>query len=128
MKYSILVIDDSKTTRAVLVKTLTILGIPANQIFEAPNGRVALDIIEKNQIDLIFSDVNMPIMNGKEMLEELRQNSVHRSVPVVIVSMDCSYEKNIMLKEMGVRAFIRKPFTPEMLRGVINEILGDNYE
>ena len=85
MSFNLLVVDDSRTVRAVLTKTLKIAKIPTNQVFEAENGKDALDIVADEWIDLIFADINMPVMNGVEMIEKLKGDPCSESIPVVVV-------------------------------------------
>ena len=68
MAYNVLVVDDSETIRAVLVRTLKITGVEINEIFQAENGAKALEVIDQNWIDIVFADINMPVMNGIEFV------------------------------------------------------------
>jgi two-component system chemotaxis response regulator CheY len=124
MALNILVVDDSKTVRAVIVKTLALARVPVGDVFQASNGQEALDIMKGHWIDLVFSDINMPVMDGVEMIERMQQDEVLRAIPVIVVSTEGSATRIEQLKAQGVRAYIRKPFTPEMVRGVVDEVIG----
>ena len=124
MDFNILVVDDSQMVRAVIAKTLQLAEIPVKELFQAANGKEALDILGNNWIDLVFADINMPVMTGVEMIEIMHENGLLQTVPVIIVSSDGSSTRMDQLKAKGVTAYIRKPFTPELLKSVVNDILG----
>lgn len=124
MGFNILVVDDSQMVRAVIAKTLQLAEIPVKELFQAANGKEALDILGNNWIDLVFADINMPVMTGVEMIEIMHENGLLQTVPVIIVSSDGSSTRMDQLKAKGVTAYIRKPFTPELLKSVVNDILG----
>ena len=71
MSYNILIVDDSKTIRSVIKKTLDIADVPVGDLYEAENGKEALDVMNSNWIDLIFADINMPVMTGIEMIKKM---------------------------------------------------------
>ena len=124
MDFNILVVDDSQMVRAVIAKTLQLAEVPVKELFQAANGKEALDILGNNWIDLVFADINMPVMTGVEMIEIMHENGLLQTVPVIIVSSDGSSTRMDQLKAKGVTAYIRKPFTPELLKSVVNDILG----
>lgn len=124
MAYNILIVDDSETVRAVISRTLEMAGVPINKLYEAPNGKEALQVMRDNWIDLVFSDINMPVMTGVEMIEQMQQDDLLESLPVVVVSTEGSKTRIDNLMKKGVRAYIRKPFTPEKVKEIIDELLG----
>ncbi len=124
MEFNILVVDDSQMVRAVIAKTLQLAEVPVKELFQAANGKEALDILGNNWIDLVFADINMPVMTGVEMIEIMHEDGLLQTVPVIIVSSDGSSTRMDQLKAKGVTAYIRKPFTPELLKSVVNDILG----
>jgi len=123
MAYNILIVDDSKLMRQVIAKTIQISGVSVGSIYEANNGKEALDVMNKNWVDIVFADINMPEMNGIEMVKAMSQSGILKTVPVVIVSTERNVEKLAVLKEIGVKAFVSKPFTPEILRDTIYQVL-----
>jgi len=125
MAYNILVVDDSAVVRAVIKKTLTLAGIDVGQIFNAENGQVGLDIAATEWIDLIFADINMPIMGGIEMVERMSEEGLLSTIPIIIVSTEGSATRIAELKKKGVAAYVRKPFTPESIREVVTQVMGD---
>jgi two-component system chemotaxis response regulator CheY len=98
------------------------------QIHEAENGKTGLDCLKDNWIDLILSDLNMPVMSGIEMIDEMAKDGLLKDIPVIIISTDGSLKRIEELKEKGIREYIRKPFTPESLSEVIDRVLGVNHE
>ncbi len=124
MAYNVLVVDDSLTIRAVIKKTLQMTGIPFNKVYEAENGKVALETLENEWIDIVLADINMPVMNGLEMIDKMVENGQIETTPVVIVSTEGSQTRIEELILKGVRAFVRKPITPEELKETIDKVLG----
>lgn len=128
MAFNILLVDDSKTVRAVIIKTLKLAQVESDQIYEASNGKEALDILGESWVDLIFADINMPVMGGVEMIEKMREDGLMKSIPVIIVSTEGSATRIEQLKNKGVSAYIRKPFTPELIREVVHDVMGVRHE
>jgi two-component system, chemotaxis family, chemotaxis protein CheY len=120
---NILIADDSIVARSVILKTLRLTEIELGEIHQAANGRQAIDILEKHWIDLLFLDINMPVMNGEEVVETIRKNSLWADLPIVVVSTEGSETRIEHLKSMGAK-FIHKPYTPEAIRNVVLEIIG----
>lgn len=123
MGYTILIVDDSLTARTFIARTLQMAGIPLNQIYQARNGREALDLLEREWVDLVFADINMPVMNGTEMVRCMRAADLLKSIPVIIVSTDRSTHRMAEMKEAGVQAYLTKPITPEDLKTVVERFL-----
>jgi two-component system chemotaxis response regulator CheY len=124
MAYNILVVDDSSLVRKVLRKTLSMTSVDVASFHEAENGKVGLEILKSNWVDLIFLDINMPVMNGIEFMQALHQDQVLKTIPVVVVSTEGSKERKEELEKLGIRAYLRKPATPEGLVETIESILG----
>lgn len=125
MSYNILIVDDSRTTRTVISKTLNIAGIPINRLHEAENGKVALKILEDNWVDLVLADINMPEMDGVEMVNRMARDGLLKTIPVVIVSTEGSQTRIEEMRAKGVKAYVRKPFTPELIKSLVEDILGE---
>jgi two-component system, chemotaxis family, chemotaxis protein CheY len=123
MEYSILIVDDSTVTRMVLKKTIGMAGIPTKEIMEASNGREAIDLLCDHPVDLILTDLNMPEMNGMEMTAAILGNPKTRHIPVVLITTHASDVRIHELRSQGVKHYIHKPFTPEMIRDALNNIL-----
>lgn len=124
MAFNFLLVDDSSIVRKSFTKVLNMTDIEVAELHEAENGQVGLEKLREEWIDLVFLDINMPIMNGIEMLEAVRADDALKQVPVVIVSTEGSEERIEYLKELGIQSYIRKPYTPEVLAETVTEILG----
>ena len=124
MAYNVLVVDDSRTSRKILIKAARMAGLEIGNLFEARNGVEALEILEKNWIDLVFSDLNMPEMGGVELVERMAREDLLGDIPVIIVTSDRNKKRLSGLLERGARAFLNKPFHPESLKKVLEEALG----
>ncbi len=127
MALNILLVDDSETIRAVMERTLQIAGVECNQVFHAANGREALDTLACEWIDLVFADINMPVMNGVEMIEKMCADGLMKSIPVVVVSTEGSQTRIEQLKDKGIIAYIRKPFHPEQFKAIVDDITGGRH-
>lgn len=124
MSFNILITDDSLSMRAVIRKVITLSGIPVAECFEAADGRQALEILSKNWVDVIISDINMPEMDGMQLLRELKKDSLFQEIPVIIVSTEGNRERIEEAERIGAQGFLKKPFVPEELRSELYRILG----
>ena len=124
MSFNVLIVDDSKSLRSVIKKIIKISGFRMDQCYEATNGKQALEILSKEWVDVILSDLNMPEMNGLEMLAIIKADSHLQKIPVIIISTEGSDEKRNAVLEMGAKQFIKKPFSPEYVRKVLYEVIG----
>jgi two-component system chemotaxis response regulator CheY len=127
MSLNILVVDDSAVMRAMIIRTLTLSGLPFDVIHQAANGRDGLAVLKEHWVDLALVDVNMPIMNGEEMLLELRANPDWSDLPCVVVSTEGSETRIAALTRLA-NAFVHKPFTPEQLRDTILRVTGTSHD
>jgi len=125
MAYNILIVDDSQTMRAVIVKTVDMADIAVGQLFEATNGKEALELLEKEWVDIVFADINMPVMNGIEMVEEMLKRGYMENTPVIVISTEGSKTRLDALRNMGVRGFLRKPISPELFKNVVDGVLAE---
>jgi two-component system chemotaxis response regulator CheY len=124
MGLNVLIVDDSETVRAVLIKTLDMAEVPLSEIYEAGNGLQGLEQMREHWVDLIFADINMPEMNGVEMVDRMMEDDELKGIPVIVVSTEGSQPRIEKLKQKGIREFIRKPFTPEAIRDAVNSVIG----
>ncbi|MBN2340930.1 MAG: response regulator [Deltaproteobacteria bacterium] len=124
MAYNFLVVDDSAIIRSVVTKCLTMSGLDIGEIFEASNGRVALDVLDGAWVDMVFADLNMPEMDGREMIQEMADNKMLDNIPVVVIKSERNEEVLAWLTSLGVREYISKPFKPEKMKNVVERVLG----
>ncbi|MBU4052730.1 MAG: response regulator [Proteobacteria bacterium] len=123
MALNVLIVDDSGVMRAMIKKTLQMTDIEFGDVLEAKDGQQGLEILKSQWIDLVLADINMPVMNGEEMINQMKADLALKDVPVVVISTEGSETRIERLKEKGVK-FIRKPFTPEIISEVINDLIG----
>jgi two-component system chemotaxis response regulator CheY len=121
--YTVLTVDDSPMTRAVIRRTLGMTQLPVT-VIEAADGQQGLTALRNNRVDLIFADLNMPVMDGVAMIRALCADNTLRSVPVVVISADPNQERRQELAGLGVKGFLSKPFTPEKLRDLFTAAIG----
>jgi two-component system chemotaxis response regulator CheY len=109
-----LVVDDSRAIRMILSRILKELNY---EVCEAGNGRDALDVLaaEKNEIDLILADWNMPEMNGLELLKRVRADPQISSMAVVMVTTETELDQMAAALDAGANEYVMKPFTKEIL-------------
>ena len=124
MALNILLVDDSLTARTFIAKALRVAGVNVGHIYEAGHGAEALAVLERAWVDLIFTGISMPIMDGEELVDRLAASGTIEHLPVVIVSSAASEPRIRRLKDKGVRGFIRKPVTPEQIREAVDKVMG----
>lgn len=124
MAYNVLIVDDSRVARSIIAKILRLAEIDLDNLYEAANGNEALDLLEKEWIDLVLADINMPKMNGIELIDAMRERSFLAKTPVVIVSTERSATRIAELKAKGISAYLSKPFAPENVKRVVEGLLG----
>jgi two-component system chemotaxis response regulator CheY len=124
MSFNVLIVDDSGAMRAVIRKIINISGFRMSQCFEAANGLEALEQLKQHWVDVIISDVNMPEMDGLELLQALNQDPLYQNIPVIIVSTEGSSERMNEAANRGAKGFIKKPFLPEDIRNVLCSVIG----
>jgi len=109
-----LVVDDSRAVRMIISRTLRDLGY---EVREAANGKEALEVMasEKNAVQLVLSDWNMPEVNGLELLKRLRQNPELASLVVVMVTTETELDQMSAALEAGANEYVMKPFTKDIL-------------
>jgi two-component system chemotaxis response regulator CheY len=124
MSFNVLIVDDSNAMRAVIKKIIAMSGFKMDQCLNAGNGREALEALAHEWVDVIISDINMPEMNGLELLARLKRDDLYREIPVIMISTEGSDERMREAMACGAHGFIKKPFLPEELRKKLYEIIG----
>lgn len=118
----ILIAEDSPTMRSLLVSTVE--SMEGFQIVEAASGFEALRLLPRDRVDLIITDINMPDINGLELINYVRNNPSLQSVPVFIVSTEGSEKDLEKGFALGANEYLVKPFKPEKLQELITKYLG----
>lgn len=120
MGKNVLLVDDSSTMRKIIGRSLRQAGIDFDNIFEAGDGLEALAVLEKEKVDIILSDINMPNMDGISFLREKASRANIKSIPVLMISTETGDDIIGEAKSLGAVGAIKKPFTPDK----VNEVLG----
>jgi len=123
-KLKVLIVDDSSVMRTIVERALRSAGLELSEVLEATNGAEGLIAAEKGGLDLILSDINMPVMDGLEFLRNLRTIAAAKGVPVVMISTEGSEAHVVEALSLGARGYLRKPFTPEQLKERVMALLG----
>lgn len=119
MAKKILTVDDSKTMREMVSFTLKNAG---HEVLEAEDGVHALQVLEGNKPDLIITDLNMPNMDGFELITAVRKEGASKYVPILILTTESDTNKKERGKAAGATGWIVKPFNPEKLLQVVNKV------
>ena len=125
MAVNILVVDDSLPMRSVIMKTIKASGFGAANFYQAPDGAKALEELRNEWMDLVITDYNMPEMNGGELIMEMKKDDDLSSIPVIVVTTEGSKEKVEEFEKMGADAYVKKPFTPEIIKEKLTQLLGE---
>ncbi len=116
----VLIIDDSITMRQMVAFTLEKAG---HEVHSAESGLSALKISDKERFDLFITDLNMPGMNGLELIKELRMRKASRSKPILVLTTEADVEKKAAGRAAGATGWIVKPFDPNALLAVLPRVL-----
>ncbi len=92
---------------------------------EAGNGEEALAQLSAHRVDIILTDINMPGMNGEELLLKLQADGTLKTTPAVVISTDATNERIVRMIELGAQGYMSKPFSPESLRDELERVLGE---
>ncbi|MFW5784760.1 MAG: response regulator [Chitinispirillaceae bacterium] len=125
MGYTVMIIDDSEIIRSVLKRAVDLSGLPVSEIITATDGVDGLEKLEENWVDIVFTDINMPRMNGIELFDRMLERKDLKNIPVVVVSTEGSSLRIDELRSKGIKGYLRKPCTPESVRDVIVNVLGE---
>lgn len=104
---------------------VTFIKAHGYNVLDADNGIDALDILNRKDIkaDMIITDLNMPKMNGIELVRQLRNTPLYFSVPIVLITAESPYSKKYEAEDAGFNEWIQKPFTPMLLKKTIDKLL-----
>ncbi len=128
MSYRILIVDDSRTTRKMVARSLKMSKLPISEVVEAENGEEGLAALEASEIDIVFSDLNMPVMTGFEMIDRIKESDKLSAIPLIVISTEGSAARIEHLKSQGVNGYIRKPFQPETMRDVVWDVVKESLK
>jgi two-component system, chemotaxis family, chemotaxis protein CheY len=120
----ILVVDDSATMRRIVINTLKTIGYTS--VVEAGDGKEALAHIYADEIQFIITDWNMPNMNGLELVKSVRADASYQNIPILLVTTRGVKEDIMEALQAKVNGYIVKPFTPQVLKEKLDQILKTN--
>lgn len=123
MALNIMIVDDSPLMRAFIRKVVGLTGLDVAQFREASDGEDALRGLRTHGVDLVLTDINMPRMNGEELVRRMENDESLRNIPVIVVSTDSSCNRVEQMLALGARGYVSKPFRPEQLRDEVERIL-----
>jgi two-component system chemotaxis response regulator CheY len=119
----VLVVDDSRFSSRHITRVLASLGI--TQIDHAQDGVQALELIARRLYDFVITDYNMPRMDGRELIEHIRQDSTQSSLPILMVTSEANENRLAAVQQIGVSAICDKPFEPAMVRQLVRRMVAD---
>jgi two-component system chemotaxis response regulator CheY len=124
MAFHLMIVDDSAAMRAFIVRVIWLSGLDVGICMQASNGQEALDLLRSNWIDIVLTDINMPVMNGEQFVCCMEADELLRTIPVLVVSTDGSEHRVRKMMSLGAKGYVKKPFSPEVLRKSMEQLLG----
>jgi two-component system chemotaxis response regulator CheY len=121
VKKKVMSVDDSRTMRDMVTFTLKGAGY---DVVEAADGQQALNLIATNKVDLVITDLNMPVMDGLTLIRRLRATPAHRTLPILMLTTESDESKKSEGRSAGATGWIVKPFNPEKLISVVQKVCG----
>jgi CheY-like chemotaxis protein/anti-anti-sigma regulatory factor len=119
MSKRILTIDDSKTMRDMLLMTLVDAGF---DVLQAVDGQDGLDVLGKERVDVVITDINMPIMDGYDVIRNLRKDPIHKRTPILVLTTESDTDKRAIARDAGATGWMVKPFDPDRLIATIRKV------
>lgn len=116
MALDVMIVDDSAAIRKILHRVLVQADVPLGAVHEAGDGKEALEKLKSASVGLILSDINMPNMDGLELLSALKGQEETRSVPVIMVTTEGSSSRVMEAVSLGAAGYVRKPFTADQIK------------
>lgn len=113
---NVLIVDDSAAIRKILQRVLAQAKVPIAQCFEAGDGVEALEVMKAHPVGLVLSDINMPNMDGLQLLSQVRAADQWKSIPFVMITTEGSHAKVLEAVQLGASGYVRKPFTPDQIK------------
>jgi two-component system chemotaxis response regulator CheY len=120
MSKTIMTVDDSASVRQMVAFTLKQAG---HNVLEAADGQLALTKLSASRADMVITDLNMPNLDGIELIRQLRAMPLYKYIPIVMLTTESQADKKMAGKSAGATGWIVKPFTMEQLIAVVNKVL-----
>lgn len=116
MALDVLIVDDSAAIRKILHRVLVQADVPLGRVAEAGDGFEALEVLKRQKVGLILSDINMPNMDGLQLLSAVKADSAVKDIPVIMVTTEGGSSKVMEAVNLGAAGYVRKPFTAEQIK------------
>lgn len=116
MESDVLVVDDSAAIRKILQRVLRQTGMAIRTIYEAGDGREALDVLNVQSVHLVLTDINMPKMDGLQLLAAIKSSASWQAIPVVMITTEGGEAKVGEAVRLGAAGYVRKPFTADQIK------------
>ena len=116
----VLTVDDSRTILAMLHHTLSNAGF---EVLQAEDGEKGLEVLKNESVDVVITDINMPVMDGIEFIKQVRATGTHNNLPILILTTETSQDKRDQGRAAGGTGWIVKPFDPDKLISVIHKVV-----
>ena len=123
----VLIVDDSPAMRAFIRRVVQLSGLEVAAFLQAGEGGEALQLLAREPVDVILTDINMPGMDGGQFVGRLQQDPALSAIPVVVVSTDATAERMEQMLALGARGYVTKPFSPEALRAELDRVLESTH-
>ena len=123
MESDVLIVDDSAAIRKILQRVLRQTGMAIRTIHEAGDGQEALDLLKTHPIQLVLTDINMPKMDGLQLLGAIKSAAQWQNVPVVMITTEGGESKVGEAVRLGAAGYVRKPFTADQIKEKLVGIL-----
>lgn len=123
MESDVLIVDDSAAIRKILQRVLRQTGMAIRTIYEAGDGQEALDVLNVQSVHLVLSDINMPKMDGLQLLGAIKSSANWQNIPVVMITTEGGEAKVGEAVRLGAAGYVRKPFTADQIKEKLAGIL-----
>ena len=128
MAFNVLIVDDSSSMRAIIRKIMKVSGFNIGELLEAADGKEAIKVLTDEWVDLVLADINMPNMNGLELISEMKKDEMLKSIPVVMITAEGSEKRIQESMKLGASGYIKKPFPPEEIKRTLSAIMGEDED
>jgi two-component system chemotaxis response regulator CheY len=123
MDLDVLIVDDSAAIRRILMRVLRETELPIGQIYEAGDGVQALAELEQRKVGMVLSDINMPNMDGLQLLSRVATMDSMKGIPIVMISTEAAHGKAMEAVSLGAAGYVRRPFTAEQIQETLASLL-----
>jgi two-component system, chemotaxis family, chemotaxis protein CheY len=123
MGYNIMIVDDSSTLRKIIARCIKETQIAIDKLLEAGDGEEALNVLRGGDVDVLLTDINMPKMNGLELLKAVKSDDSLKHIPVLVISTEGRADTVIEAANLGASGYVKKPFTPTDIQAKLQPLL-----